>query len=134
MISYIARMSWPGLIGTAGIMGMLTAGAGILAHRERERFVEKTPFLKESLELIKQPEVFELLGTEEPDISRPRLCGPFSKVDEHKVCLTVRLKGKKDKATLFLTATRESTEEKYKVSKLELKFDSIKNKKLVILD
>lgn len=134
MLKAIASTPWPKLILIAGTMGTFTAGMGLMAHRQREKVLGGTPFLKESLEMIKIKEITDILGTDDPKIGRPSLSNPWSKIDAHKIKLVVPIKGKTDKASLYIVAERKETTEKYKVTSLTMEFKSIKGKKLVVLD
>lgn len=134
MIRAIATTPWSKLFLIAGSIGTVTSAMGILAHRQREKVIEGTPFLKKSLELIKIKEITDLLGTDNPKIGRPSLSNPWSKVDDRKIKLVVPIKGDKDKATLYIVAERKETTVPYKVTSLVMEFRKIKGKKLVVFD
>lgn len=134
MLRTIINTPWPKLMFIAGALGMATGGMGLLAHRQRRKLIEGTPFLRKALEMIKQREILDLLGTDEPDFNRPALDNPWSKIDSHKIRLVVPVKGPKDKASLYIIAERKDTAEKYRVTNIAIEFKKIKGKKLIVME
>lgn len=117
----------------AGI-GAVSLGLGqIFINLDKKRI--QGSFLKTALALMREePEVKNLLGEKLTIGSRRALSDDFTKREPKRIQLMLPVSGEKDNGYLFAYARRKTEEEKFKLYKIEMTFNKIKNRKLVLLD
>lgn len=123
-------------IATIGLGGgtALFALATYIKKSEQQK-LDRTPFIASAVEYVKsQPTVMDLLGTKYLVIGQAKLLDRLRSRTRHQAAVKIPLEGDKDKSWLWIYADRKQDQEKFKIFKMEMTFDKLKNKKLVILD
>lgn len=116
-----------------GVFGVGTFSI-LLATKEKEFELKNLPTCaKTSLDVLKQkPAALKILGGDEIKTGWPSLTGGWDSLKANDVSMRMLVKGKSDKGYLYTYARRENPEEKFKMYKMEVVFDSVKDKKMVI--
>lgn len=125
-ISTLLAVAGGGGVGI-GVMALLLAG-------QKERFANQGGFVRSAIEIMgDQPAVVELLGGKF-EVGRATFADGWSKMDNTQIRVQVPIKGEGDTAKLYAFARRKDKEDKYRLFKLEMTFDKVEGKKLILLD
>lgn len=117
----------------AGAIAVASLGVGqVLISHDSKKI--KGSFLKSAIALMREePEVKKLLG-EKFTIGSRSLKNDFTRLEPKRLQLMLPIAGEKDNGYLFAYARRKSENEKFKLYKIEMKFDKVNGQKLVLLD
>lgn len=121
------------LVKAAVFGSLVTASAGLWVNNQIESRIKKSDYFVEALKTLRNhPGSLHLLG-EPMKVGRVNL-GDTAKnrCDASSSKFQVSVKGPKGKGTLFLEARRESVQDKWEITRLALRVDSIADKELLI--
>lgn len=122
------------LIAIAGGGGMGVGIMALLLNKEKENYANQASFVQSAVSLMKsQSKIMELLG-DDFQVGRASLQDGWGKVEKSNIRVMVPITGTNDRARLFVYARRTNPGEKFKLSKLEMTFDKVQGKKLVLMD
>lgn len=117
----------------AGVAGMAVGISGLLYHKACENSLKRAQFLQDAVaEMAKHEEVINLLGGEYKVGSVDRN-DPWNKVEKSQTRFRLPIEGTKRNANLLIFAHRND-DEKIKIDRIEMMFDKIDRKRLLILD
>lgn len=118
----------------AGVLGIGIGGLGLLIKRKEQEVLEKSPFLIVARKIIQnQPEVKDLLG-ENIRFGHPSMDRKKAIISATEIKSFAPIKGDKDKGSIYFQASRPNEEQKFKLKRLEISFNKVKGKRLVIYD
>lgn len=127
-------VQWPTLIGIAGGCGIGLGCMTLLLRKQVERVTNQSTFLKSAIDIMEsQPAVMQLLG-ENRVIGRASLDDGFTKLGVQNVQVRVPVKGDNDTAQLYAYAFKSKVSKKYKLNKLEMTFEKIKGKRMILFE
>lgn len=125
-ISTLLAVAGGGGVGV-GVMALLLAG-------QKEKFANRGNFIKSAIEIMgDQPTVVELLGGKF-EVGRATFADGWSKMDNLQIQVQMPIKGEKDSARLYAFARKKDDQDKYRLFRLEMTFDKVAGKKLILLD
>lgn len=134
VVKTLARTKLSTLIAVAGGLGIGCGALALLLGREKDKYVNQAPFVNSAISIVKrESEVMNLLG-DNLEVGPATLQDGWGRMEKTNIRVKVPIKGEKDKAQLFAYARRRKNVEKYKLFKLEMTFDKVKGKKLVLMD
>lgn len=130
----LSRLKTSTLTSIAGIGGLGIGVLVLLIGRERDANLSKSGFMKTAHDFVRsQPVVTDLLGASF-ELGKAKINDGWTQISGDHVQVRVPVKGDKDVGALYVYARREESKSKYKLVKLEMTFDKVKNKKLLLLD
>lgn len=122
------------LVAIAGGCGIGLGCMVLLLRQQTERFANQAVFIQSALNIMEdQPAVKTLLGNSY-QVGRATLKDGFTKVDRLNVRVRLPIKGDNDTAQLYAYAKKRYEKDKFKLIKLEMTFEKVRGKKLVLLD
>lgn len=122
------------LIAVAGGGGVCVGVMALLLNKEKENYANQASFVQSAVSVMKnQPTVMELLG-DDFQVGRASLQDGWGKMEKSKIRVMIPIQGASDKARLFVYARKKNPEDKFRLFKLEMTFDKIQGKKLVLMD
>lgn len=126
--------SFTTLIVMATGCGMGVGAMWLVYKKEKENYTARGSFVPTAIKIVReQPMITEIIG-ENFKVGRPSLKDGWGKVDKYQAQVRVPVIGDKEKGDLFAYARKKDKTEKFQLYKLEMTFDNVKGKKLVIMD
>lgn len=129
----LSRVKIATLFSIAGGCGIGVGVMVLLLRGQTNEFASKGLFVTTATKIINnQPQVDELLG--KPfQLGRANLQDGWSKMEQDYVQVRIPVSGVKDKAIMWAYAKRQE-DNKIQLVKLEMTFDKVPNKKMVLLE
>lgn len=124
------------LVTIAGGCGIGVGAMAVLLTKEQNKYAGKASFVHKAVELAQSQETVRNLLGDSIEAQRARIernwgNGPVSR---NHIKILVPLKGQKDTAQMFVYARRRDETCKLGLWKLEITFDKLAGKRLVLLD
>lgn len=130
----VSRVRLPTLIAIASGCGIGVGCMALLLNKEKERYINRSKFIDNAVNIAKDQEGVKGLLGETVEIGKASLVDGWSKMNSTEVRLKVPIKGTNDNADLYTFARKPKDGTKYKLIKLEMTFAKIPGKKVVLLD
>lgn len=131
----LRRVKFSTLVAICGGGGLALAGMATLLNKESDKLASQAPFVKTALDMIeKEPEVLEMVG-QPYALGKPQVMDLWlGKLDANNVKVRVPMKGSNDTAFIYAFARKKERKDKLKLFKIEMTFNKIKGKKMVLFD
>lgn len=128
----LAGVKWSTLFTVAGVTGLGIGGLGILMIKAMENKVTKSDFINLAMHKVKiQPKIVSMFG-EPIEFGTTEFRDGWSRIGRDEIRLMVPIKGQNDTGKMYAYARHY--DKKYKLAKLELSFEKIKGKRMILLD
>ena len=133
VLDLIRRVSLPGLLGAAGVGGMIIGISGLLVKRTYEDKLNSSQFLRNAVdEMAKHEEIIKLLG--EYKVGQVNHRDQWSKIDDTSLRIRLPIEGTERNANLLIYAHRSNTKSNFVTHRIEMIFDRIDSRRLLVLD
>lgn len=133
MTTYLRKLKYPTLtlIAAGGFVGV--SCMHLLLTNKMSEVAANQQFVVQAIELAKQqPELSKLLGSYQ--VGQPNFRDGWSRVEQDQIKLMFPLKGDKDSGQLFTYARRIRDQDPMRLCKIEARFNSIQNRKLILFE
>lgn len=102
--------------------------------RESTRYANTTGFVKTALDMVeKEPEVLDMIG-QPYSLGKAKVLDLWFGFDTNNVKVRVPVKGANDTAFIYAFARKKDSKDKLKLFKLEMTFNKIQGKKMILFD
>lgn len=130
----LAKTKISTLMAIAGGGGIGVGIMALLLNKEQENFANQASFVQSAVSVVRgHSTVMDLLGNDF-QVGRASLQDGWGKMGRKNIQVMIPIKGENDRANLFVYARKIDPKEKFKLFKLEMTFDKVKGKKLVLMD
>ena len=120
------------LFGTAGLIGLVGAGVSlIIVNKTRDRVFKEDYYIKALQVLQQNKRAMDLIG---PPLKKYRidLSDRYNCFEPLSTRIKMQFKGTKRRGDLLIWADRQLTQNEWTLRRLEIIFDDIKDKKVIV--
>lgn len=128
------RLKMGTLVAVAGGCGVALASMAMLLNRESGKFANQAAFVKTALDMVeKEPTILEMIG-QPYTLGQAKVMDLWLGSDVRNVKVRVPVIGTNDRAYIYAFARKKDTKDRLKLFKIEMTFDKIEGKKMVLFD
>lgn len=130
----LSRVSKSSLLAVCGGCGIAVGAMAMVLNKESTKYANQASFVKTALDMVeKEPEVLEMVG-QPYALGKAKVLDLWQGLDTNNVKVRVPIKGPNDTAFIYAFARRKEPKEKLRLFKIEMTFDKIQGKKMILFD